>query len=508
MNIFCDLAAKPMAGLETEAPVDLQTAVESSLFADTLIPLVEAKIERGLLTDDSALPVAKEEDAVTQTTDQIAFNPGLIATPAIASDTAAFELQLVPDIKMPDWLVSSNASVSGVKPQSDASSVTADILVNARESSMPQAATLQQFAVESAEADQQFISLAMSEVSEQPIQQTPSDELIVRKAALETDAISRVPQESAAAANDVASNPARQTAVEDLPVQATMNVRAAASDESVAPQVEQVAVPTVDASDEAQSVISRPEQPIQVSTVTTNDAASNPVRRASVEDLPVQVAMNVRAAASDESIAPTVERVAVPTVDAANEAQPVNSRPEQPLPVATVAAGFQAAAQLQSAPVSPVSLASSAELHVRVIDQVVRQVRLQHIDGGSNLIVKLNPPDLGSLQLSVKSDPGGMSTHIEASNRRVQGLLEAHLPLLIDSLAKVGVRMDSVSVSVGAQFNAFTQDPRHNDPHSRGFRPRQSDSYIRDAAINPAVAETAMHRAWTMSKQSAHSWLA
>lgn len=150
--------------------------------------------------------------------------------------------------------------------------------------------------------------------------------------------------------------------------------------------------------------------------------------------------------------------------------------------------------------------AVSSETHVRVIDQVVQQVRLQQSDGAADLTIRLNPPDLGQLQLRVTRDASGVFTHIEASNNRVQGLLEAHMPLLMDSLTQAGVRMDSVSVSTSTAFGAFGQDARQNEAQPRSQRQRPNDSA--DRGSDRIFAPATMQAQWVQAKLSAHSWLA
>lgn len=168
--------------------------------------------------------------------------------------------------------------------------------------------------------------------------------------------------------------------------------------------------------------------------------------------------------------------------------------------------GLQFTAQLNKAAQQTATVTSASDLNVRVIDQVVREVRLSQINGQSNLVVKLNPPDLGALRLQISQDATGMTTHIQASNSQVRGLLEANMPLLMDTLSKAGVQMNSVSVSVGTSFNAFAQNAQQgnaqsNSSHARGqYAPGRQMGGIQTAAdFAPA---------WGRSEQAGYSWLA
>jgi flagellar hook-length control protein FliK len=199
--------------------------------------------------------------------------------------------------------------------------------------------------------------------------------------------------------------------------------------------------------------------------------------------------------------------------DSGSEAKPsggeTHSSTGQQSPDPQAAAmGVQFSSQLREAAQQTAPATSAPDLHVRVIDQVVRQVSLQQIDGRSNLVVKLNPPDLGALRLQITQDATGMTTHIQAANSQVRGLLEAHMPLLMDSLAKAGVRMDSVSVSVGTSFNAFAQNARQQDAQPNSYQSRQMLATGRETGGVQTIADAAMRPTWGSTRQAGYSWLA
>lgn len=175
-------------------------------------------------------------------------------------------------------------------------------------------------------------------------------------------------------------------------------------------------------------------------------------------------------------------------------------------PQAAASMGLQFNAALREAGVQTAAATSEPDLHVRVIDQVVREVRLSQINGQSNLVVKLNPPDLGSMRLQISQDATGMVTHIQASSSQVRGLLEANMPLLMDSLSKAGLQMDSVSVSVGTSFNAFAQNAHHGAAQQNTNQARQQFASGRQMGGIQTAADFAP--AWGGSGQAGYSWLA
>lgn len=172
---------------------------------------------------------------------------------------------------------------------------------------------------------------------------------------------------------------------------------------------------------------------------------------------------------------------------------------------AAVPMGLQFNAQLRDA--QAVAPTSNPDLHVQVIDQVVREVKLSRIDGHSNIVVKLNPPDLGSMRLQITQDAAGITTHIQAASSQVRGLLEAHMPLLMDSLAKAGVQMDAVSVSVGTSLNGFAGSAHQQDAQTNSNQQRQHYSPSGQMGQVGTIAD-ASRPTWGTSEQASHNWLA
>lgn len=148
-------------------------------------------------------------------------------------------------------------------------------------------------------------------------------------------------------------------------------------------------------------------------------------------------------------------------------------------------------------------------LQSRIIDQVVRGISLHRAGEHSDIVVRLNPPELGALRLQVsqvatEDATAGMTAHIQTTNSQVRGLLETHMPLLMDSLARAGLRMDSISVSVGSSFSPFAGGtPQHGQPNASEANPGTAG---RQHAPTEAVA--APESVWMPSGHTGYSWLA
>jgi hypothetical protein len=125
-------------------------------------------------------------------------------------------------------------------------------------------------------------------------------------------------------------------------------------------------------------------------------------------------------------------------------------------------------------------------LHRQVIDQVVKEIRLHRLPERSDLVVKLNPPELGTLRVHITQDANGIYSQIQANNEQVKNLLQAHLPMLTNALADAGLRMDSVSVTSDAAFNTFLQSPAHENGQQEWQGQRNRSAYQGAAGFQSA----------------------
>lgn len=147
----------------------------------------------------------------------------------------------------------------------------------------------------------------------------------------------------------------------------------------------------------------------------------------------------------------------------------------------------------------------SPEVHQRVIDQIVKEVRLVKLQDGSDLMVRLQPPELGSLRIHLVSDAQGVTSQIEASNPQVKSLLQAHMPILMDALSSAGVRMDSVSVTAAMGLSAWADSTAHQHSQQQTGTPRSRQGV---GGVDPVVLNGEQPTAYGLQESAAYSWLA
>jgi len=115
----------------------------------------------------------------------------------------------------------------------------------------------------------------------------------------------------------------------------------------------------------------------------------------------------------------------------------------QSTPASASSTTFQAA--LQTAHVS----LSDNQMSAKMIHQIVTTAKLTSFADGASMSMRLDPPQLGTVQLDVTSRGGSVTAHLQTSTLAAKQMLESDLPALKQSLAESGINVDSINVSVG-----------------------------------------------------------
>jgi flagellar hook-length control protein FliK len=102
-----------------------------------------------------------------------------------------------------------------------------------------------------------------------------------------------------------------------------------------------------------------------------------------------------------------------------------------------------------------------------VVDQVVRDIRVEVGRGRSEMTIRLDPPELGQIAVRLVSQNGSVTAGFHAESEGVRSLLESHLPALKSALADAGIAVQSFSVSTGTESGAFQQRSMDQPPTQR-----------------------------------------
>jgi flagellar hook-length control protein FliK len=114
----------------------------------------------------------------------------------------------------------------------------------------------------------------------------------------------------------------------------------------------------------------------------------------------------------------------------------------------------------------------------KVIEQIANAARLEMGQGKKEITVRLEPPELGKVQVRVSSEGGIVSTRLEVAAPAVRDLLEANLEGLRAALQKANVEMGQCTVSLGAGWQGEAAN-------GRGYR--TGEVLRRTRLVRPAV---------------------
>lgn len=111
-----------------------------------------------------------------------------------------------------------------------------------------------------------------------------------------------------------------------------------------------------------------------------------------------------------------------------------------------------------------------------VASQIIERISFRGMGSQKEIHIKLDPPSLGSVRVTVATTGDSVRTTIVTENHFVKHVIENNLPQLKDSLASQGIKVDQFSVLVGGnpeQNTAHQQEsagpktilgPDHEDP--------------------------------------------
>ena len=135
-------------------------------------------------------------------------------------------------------------------------------------------------------------------------------------------------------------------------------------------------------------------------------------------------------------------------------------------------------------------------------EAVVTQVQVALSEAGKksvpSLTVRLDPPDLGSMQIKVASESSGSVTaHIEVTTPQVRDLLVSRLDDLRRSLAESGFHVDKCSVSLQMQTPQWGHGDQQSDNQNtqHGKTPNlDSAGLVRGSPVSEATSTLAARR--------------
>jgi len=114
----------------------------------------------------------------------------------------------------------------------------------------------------------------------------------------------------------------------------------------------------------------------------------------------------------------------------------------------------------------------------RAIDQIKIQLPPQLGNGEGTATMRLNPPLLGRVEVTILMEEGGLQATIRSDSQITRDMLQIHITTLKDALAEQGIRVNQLNIASGLDYRhgqqqqdayAQLQQGRSNgDGHGRG----------------------------------------
>lgn len=165
------------------------------------------------------------------------------------------------------------------------------------------------------------------------------------------------------------------------------------------------------------------------------------------------------------------------------EASPALPRPEPSRPSADDRGGLESrVSQLSPAvrawspdeiypPETP--MPASPEMAPTLFDQLVRTARILRQEGRTEMHVRLEPPALGWVRVSVRESGDALALHIDAERPETRALLSQALPDLQHALASRGLEMASVAIRLDLDVARTRSGPERAAERPRRQEPRE-----------------------------------
>jgi len=128
----------------------------------------------------------------------------------------------------------------------------------------------------------------------------------------------------------------------------------------------------------------------------------------------------------------------------------------------------------------------------KLVHQIVKAARVSLSRGSGEMSLRLEPPELGSVQVRVLAEEGTVTASLRVSTEAAKQIFEADLSLLRQSLSDAGIHVDSVSVSLSADAHKeMTMSNGQNGPAQQFGGSHESRDPRRESAVQGRLSWSA-----------------
>ncbi len=142
----------------------------------------------------------------------------------------------------------------------------------------------------------------------------------------------------------------------------------------------------------------------------------------------------------------------------------------------------------QNTPARLESSGSRMPVHIErlVMTQTLDKIRVLSRNGSQEIQVRLDPPELGRMQMKLAVDGSSVAARVTVESESVKQVLENGLPQLREALSSQGLRVERFDVQVGFGFDQQEgKELRERWTLRRGWNPKSSYDLESMDAANP-----------------------
>jgi flagellar hook-length control protein FliK len=121
-------------------------------------------------------------------------------------------------------------------------------------------------------------------------------------------------------------------------------------------------------------------------------------------------------------------------------------------------------------------------------DQIIETIRLRDVRAGEQIVVRLNPPELGRVRLTLRAEGQELRGLLEVDNSRTLMELQREAPALADRLAEGGVELRRLDVQLSDQGRSDSTDspPQQGADSGQGLPQRDAPDRGSGSPADPA----------------------
>jgi len=138
-----------------------------------------------------------------------------------------------------------------------------------------------------------------------------------------------------------------------------------------------------------------------------------------------------------------------------------------------------------------------------VVNQIANYLQTGGLRAGQEIVIRLNPPDLGRVRLSLQVQGKDLCGLVEVDNRRALGELQREAPILVSRLADSGVNLRRMEIVLNDPSQQAGTEGSHSTPRDgQGQAQQQEILTAQPPVMSGSVFEEAASEAVGFARQA------